>query len=80
MSSSACSSIAATLSSLPSSAATAADSWSRASASSSEFRAGLEERELGYVVQVKGGTSAYAEGVRRERADYAGVGPRPQPR
>jgi SRSO17 transposase len=45
-----------------------------------EFRAGLEQRELGYVVQVKGGTSAYAEGVRRERADYAGAGPRPKPR
>jgi SRSO17 transposase len=45
-----------------------------------EFRAGLEQRDLGYVVQVKGGASAYAEGVRPERADYAGVGPRPKPR
>jgi SRSO17 transposase len=45
-----------------------------------EFREGLEDRELGYVVQVKGKTSAYAEDVRPERAAYAGVGPRPRPR
>jgi SRSO17 transposase len=39
-----------------------------------EFRHGLEDRELGYVVQVKAGASAFAEHVRRERPDYRGMG------
>jgi SRSO17 transposase len=45
-----------------------------------EFRAGLEQRELDYVVQVKGKTSAYAEGIGPERTGYVGVGPRPKRR
>jgi SRSO17 transposase len=44
------------------------------------FRGGLEERELGYVVQVKGATSAFAEGVRPESPAYAGAGRPPKPR
>jgi SRSO17 transposase len=39
-----------------------------------EFRQGLEERELSYVVQVKAKTSAYPETVRPERPDYRGRG------
>jgi SRSO17 transposase len=46
----------------------------------SDFRLALEARELDYLVQVKGGTSAYAEEVRREISDYAGKGRRPVPR
>jgi SRSO17 transposase len=42
-----------------------------------EFRQGLEDRELDYVVQVKAATSAFAEHVRPERPDYRGVGRRP---
>lgn len=45
-----------------------------------KFRAGLEERELDYVVQVKAKTSAYAEDVVPEPAEWAGVGPRPKSR
>jgi SRSO17 transposase len=45
-----------------------------------EFRVGLEERELDYVVQVKGGTSAYAERVRPQTTAYAGTGRPPVPR
>jgi len=45
-----------------------------------KFRAGLEERELDYVVQVKVKTSAYAEDVVPEPAEWAGVGPRPKSR
>ena len=45
-----------------------------------KFRAGLEKRELDYVVQVKGKTSAYAEDVEPEPAEWAGVGPRPKSR
>jgi SRSO17 transposase len=45
-----------------------------------EFRNGLEERELDYVVQVKGATSAYAEDVRPERPAYAGNGRPPKAR
>ena len=33
-----------------------------------QFRAGLEDREIGYVLDVKGATSAYAEDVRRAAA------------
>jgi len=46
----------------------------------SDFRLALEERELDYLVQVKGGTSAYADGVRRDISAYAGKGRRPVPR
>jgi SRSO17 transposase len=46
----------------------------------SEFRLGLERRELDYVVQVKGATSAYDEGVRPETPVYSGAGRPPQPR
>lgn len=45
-----------------------------------ELRSGLEERELDYVVQVKGATSAYAEDIRPERPAYAGNGRPPKPR
>lgn len=45
-----------------------------------EFRSGLEKRGLRYAVQVKGATSAYAEGVRPERPAYAGAGRPPKPR
>jgi len=44
------------------------------------FRLGLAERELDYVVQVKGGTSAYAEDVEPEVTAYAGTGRPPAPR
>jgi SRSO17 transposase len=44
------------------------------------FRAGLEERELDHVVQVKGATSAYAEGIRPELPPHAGSGRPPRPR
>jgi len=39
-----------------------------------QFRAGLEDRGLRYVLDVKGGTSAYAEDVQREQPDYQGRG------
>jgi SRSO17 transposase len=39
-----------------------------------EFRLGLEDRRLDYVVEVKGGTSAYAEEARPERPRYRGQG------
>jgi SRSO17 transposase len=45
-----------------------------------EFRLGLEERELAYVVQVPGAISAYAEDVTPEPVAYAGRGRRPVPR
>jgi len=45
-----------------------------------EFRVGLEERELDYVVQVKAGTSAYVEQVRPQSTAYAGTGRPPMPR
>jgi SRSO17 transposase len=38
------------------------------------FRAGLEDRGIRYVLDVKGGTSAYAEHTQRERPDYQGRG------
>jgi SRSO17 transposase len=41
---------------------------------STEFRRGLDDRQIPYVVQVKPSTSALAEHVRRERADYGGRG------
>jgi SRSO17 transposase len=45
-----------------------------------EFRLGLEQRQLGYVVQVPGTISAYAEDVAPEVVPYAGRGRRPVPR
>ncbi len=39
-----------------------------------EFRCGLEQRGLCYVLDVKAGTSAYGEAVERERPDYRGRG------
>jgi SRSO17 transposase len=39
-----------------------------------EFRCGLEQRELGYVLDVKGATSAYGQEVQRERPHYRGRG------
>ena len=46
----------------------------------SEFRLALDQRELDYVVQVKGATSAYAEDVRPETPAYSGTGRPPKPR
>jgi SRSO17 transposase len=45
-----------------------------------EFRLGLEDREIGYVVQVKADTSAYPEQVHPTTAPYTGRGRRPRPR
>jgi SRSO17 transposase len=39
-----------------------------------EFRSGLDERELSYVLQVKAATSAFAEQVEPERPPYRGRG------
>jgi DDE superfamily endonuclease len=45
-----------------------------------EFRQGLDDREIGYVVQVKADTSAYPEQTRPTTAPYTGRGRHPQPR
>jgi SRSO17 transposase len=45
-----------------------------------EFRQGLDDREIGYVGQVKADTSAYPEQARPTTAPYTGRGRRPQPR
>lgn len=45
-----------------------------------EFRQGLEQRGLDYVLQVKGKTSAYPEEVEPERPDYGGRGRPPAAR
>ena len=45
-----------------------------------EFRQGLDDRGIGYVVQVKADTSAYPEPVRPTVAPYTGRGRRPRPR
>jgi SRSO17 transposase len=45
-----------------------------------ELRLGLDDRELAWVVQVKGDTAAYAKDVVPEVAPYSGRGRRPQPR
>ena len=45
-----------------------------------EFRQGLDNRQIPYVVQVKADTSAYPEQVRPTTAPYAGRGRRPRPR
>lgn len=39
-----------------------------------ELRTGLEDRELSYMLQVKGSTSAYAQAIKPERPDYRGRG------
>jgi SRSO17 transposase len=46
----------------------------------SEFRLGLAERELDYIVQVKSGTSAYAQEVQPQVGVYSGRGRPPLPR
>jgi SRSO17 transposase len=45
-----------------------------------EFRAGLDDRQIPYVVQVKADTSAYPAQARPTVAPYKGRGRRPQPR
>ena len=45
-----------------------------------EFRAGLDDRQIPYVVQVKADTSAYPEQARPTVAPYTGRGRRPRPR
>jgi SRSO17 transposase len=45
-----------------------------------EFRQGLDDRQIPYVVQVKADTSAYPEQVRPTTAPYVGRGRRPRPR
>jgi hypothetical protein len=45
-----------------------------------EFRSGLEERELEYVLDVKGATSAYSKEVQPERPQWKGAGRPPKPR
>jgi SRSO17 transposase len=45
-----------------------------------EFRCGLEERELRYVLDVKSVTSAYSEEVQPERSEWKGTGRPPKPR
>ena len=45
-----------------------------------DFRTGLEQRGLDYVVQVKGTTSAFAEHVSPETPDYSGRGRPPAAR
>jgi SRSO17 transposase len=45
-----------------------------------DFRAGLDDRQIGYVVQVKADTSAYPEHTRPTVAPYTGRGRRPRPR
>ena len=45
-----------------------------------EFRSGLQERRLSYVLDVKGATSAYSEEVQPERPQWKGAGRPPKPR
>jgi SRSO17 transposase len=45
-----------------------------------EFRGGLDARDVGYVVEVRAGTSANREQVRSTVAPYSGMGRRPRPR
>jgi SRSO17 transposase len=45
-----------------------------------EFRLGLTERQLAYVVQVSGRLTAYPAATTRTTGEYAGVGCYPQPR
>jgi SRSO17 transposase len=43
-----------------------------------EFRTSLQQRDISYVLDVKGPTSAYPENARRERPDYQGRGQPPK--
>jgi SRSO17 transposase len=45
-----------------------------------ELRSGLEDREIGYMLDVKGATSAYAADVTRERPAWSGRGRPPAAR
>jgi SRSO17 transposase len=45
-----------------------------------EFRSGLDDRQVPYVVQVRADTSAYPEHVHPRAAPYQGKGRRPRPR
>jgi SRSO17 transposase len=45
-----------------------------------EFRQGLDDRQIRYVVQVKADTSAYPEHTHPTVAPYTGRGRRPRPR
>ncbi|MFE9934651.1 IS701 family transposase [Streptomyces sp. NPDC005533] len=45
-----------------------------------DFRRGLDERGLAYVLQVKGEMTAHREDVVPHQPDYGGLGPRPLPR
>jgi SRSO17 transposase len=45
-----------------------------------EFRSGLEQRELSYVLDAKGATSAYREDVEPERPEWKRTGRPPKPR
>jgi len=44
-----------------------------------EFRQGLDDRQIPYVVQVKADTSAYPEQAQPTTAPYSGRGRRPRP-
>ncbi|UZJ33464.1 IS701 family transposase [Streptomyces endophytica] len=58
-------------------AALAADAGYGANA---DFRRGLEDRGLGYVLQVKGEMIAYPKDAEPHQPPYGGLGPRPLPR
>ncbi|GAA1226253.1 IS701-like element ISBj9 family transposase [Kitasatospora nipponensis] len=58
-------------------AALVADSGYGANA---DFRHGLEDRGLAYVLQVKAEMTAHAESARPHQPPYGGLGPRPLPR
>lgn len=45
-----------------------------------DFRRGLEDRGLGYVLQVKGEMTAYPDDAEPHQPAYGGLGPRPLPR
>ncbi|MET8299240.1 IS701 family transposase [Streptomyces sp. NPDC005180] len=45
-----------------------------------DFRHGLEDRGLGYVLQVKGEMTAHREDAEPHQPTYGGLGPRPLPR
>ena len=45
-----------------------------------EFRSSLSERDIRYVLDVKGATSAYRHDIERERPDYQGMGQPPKSR
>ncbi|WP_234321145.1 transposase [Streptomyces katrae] len=45
-----------------------------------DFRHGLEDRALAYVLQVKGEMTAHGEDAEPHQPAYSGLGPRPLPR